>query len=35
MGNEDSSVVRYMLVDSSGIVVKLLKTANKDSANEN
>lgn len=35
MGNKDSSVVRYMLVDSSGIVVKLLKSANKDPENEN
>ena len=30
-----NAVVRYMLVDSSGIVVKLLKSARQDSSNEN
>jgi cytoskeletal protein RodZ len=35
MSKSDSSVVRYMLVDSSGIVVKLLKSADQDTTNEN
>ncbi len=35
MGGTDSSVVRYMRIDSSGIVIKLLKSAVKESVDEN
>ena len=34
MAGTDSSVVRYMLIDSSGIVVKLLKSKNRSAGNE-
>ena len=34
MSGTDSSVVRYMLIDSSGIVIKILKSNKTDNGNE-